>query len=78
MAVTKAQQAATKKFEDKNYDKILLRLRKDTLPKECVQMAADKAGESLNAYITGAVRDRMEQEGMLLIASKDTKDEKSE
>ncbi len=37
MAVTKAQQAATKKFEDKNYDKILLRLRKDTLSKETVQ-----------------------------------------
>lgn len=62
MAVTKAQQAATKKFEDKNYDKILLRLRKDTLSKETVQAAAENAGESLNAYITGAIKERMEKE----------------
>lgn len=62
MAVTKAQQAATKKFEDKNYDKILLRLRKDTLSKETVQAAAKNAGESLNAYITGAISNRIKQE----------------
>lgn len=65
MSVTKAQQAATKKFEDKNYDKVLLRLRKDTLSKETVQAAAQNAGESLNAYITGAIKNRMEQEGIV-------------
>lgn len=65
MSVTKAQQAATKKFEDKNYDKVLLRLRKDTLSKETVQTAAQNAGESLNAYITGAIKNRMEQEGIV-------------
>lgn len=64
MAVTKAQQAATKKFEDKNYDKILLRLRKDTLSKETVQAAAQNAGESLNAYITGAISNRIKQESV--------------
>lgn len=75
MAVTKAQQAATKKFEDKNYDKVLLRLRKDKLSKESVQAAANKAGESLNAYITGAVINRMKQDGISLIAYEDTKSE---
>ncbi|MDE6594994.1 MAG: hypothetical protein K2K44_03175 [Oscillospiraceae bacterium] len=75
MAVSKAQQAATKKFEDKNYDKVLLRLRKDTLPKEAVQAAADKAGESLNAYITGAIKNRMEREGEPLSSHKKTDNE---
>lgn len=69
MAVSKAQQAATKKFEDKNYDKVLLRLRKDKLPKEAVQAAANNAGESLNAYITGAISERMKQEGVLSASS---------
>lgn len=69
MAVSKAQQAATKKFEDKNYDKVLLRLRKDKLSKEAVQAAANNAGESLNAYITGAISERMNQEGALTASS---------
>ncbi|MCI9408616.1 MAG: hypothetical protein HFJ89_02245 [Oscillospiraceae bacterium] len=72
MAVTKAQQAATKKFEDKNYDKILLRLRKDTLSKETVQAAAKNAGESLNAYITGAISNRIKQETSPLSNDKNT------
>lgn len=62
MAVSKAQQTATKKFEDKNYDKILLRLRKDKLPKKSVQAAANNAGVSLNAYITGAISERMKRD----------------
>ena len=72
MAVTKAQQAATKKFEYKNYDKILLRLRKDTLSKETVQAAAKNAGESLNAYITGAISNRIKQETSSLSNDKNT------
>ena len=75
MAVSKAQQAATKKFEDKNYDKVLLRLRKDKLPKESIQAAADNVGESLNAYITGAISERMKQEGVLEASSKNTENE---
>ena len=54
--VTKAQKAATTRFEAKNYDKILLRMRKDTEPtRESVTQRAQAAGMSLNAYIMAAI-----------------------
>lgn len=61
MAVSKAQMAATKRFEDKNYDKILVRLPKGA--KENIQAAATKSGESVNAYIVGAINTRLEADG---------------
>ena len=40
--VSAAQKAATKRFEDKRYDKILLRLQKDSITsKESIQTHAD-------------------------------------
>lgn len=60
MTVSKAQMAATKRFEDKNYDKALLRLPKGK--KAEIQAAAEKQGESLNAYVIGAVERRMKTE----------------
>ena len=58
MTVSKAQMAATKRFEDKNYDKILVRLPKGA--KEKIQASATKNGESVNAYIVGAINNRLE------------------
>lgn len=61
--VTKAQKAATTRFEAKNYDKILLRMRKDTEPtRESVTQCAQAAGMSLNAYIMAAIMEKMERE----------------
>ena len=54
---TKAQN----KYIAKAYDRVNLVLRKDTSPtKEEVQAAADAAGESLNAFIVGAIKKRLD------------------
>ena len=51
------------KYIAKNYDRVNLVFKKDSSPtKEEVQAAADAAGESLNGYIVGAVKQRMERE----------------
>lgn len=51
------------KYIAKKYDRVNLVLKKDASPtKEEVQAAADAAGESLNGYIVGAVKQRMERE----------------
>lgn len=61
--VSAAQKAATKRFEDKNYDKILLRLQKESITsKENIQKHADEAGESVNGYITKAIERRIKSE----------------
>lgn len=60
MPVSKAQIKATTKYEAAKYDKILVRMPKGQRAE--VQAAADAAGESLNGYIVGAVRQRMEKE----------------
>ena len=58
--VSAAQKAATKRFEDKRYDKILLRLQKDSIAsKESIQAHAEKLGESINGYITKAIEARI-------------------
>jgi len=57
---TEAQKRATAKFERSVYDKILLRIRKDTEPtRETITAAADAAGLSLNGYIMEAVREKL-------------------
>lgn len=61
MSSTKAGQKAVNKYIAKNYDRFNLVFKKDESPtKEEVQAAADAAGESLNRYIVGAVKQRME------------------
>lgn len=63
MPSTKAGQRAVNKYIAKNYDRVNLVFKKDTSPtKEEVQAAADVAGESLNGYIVGAVKQRMERD----------------
>lgn len=60
--VTKAQAAATQRFEKKVYDKFYIRLRKDTFPNlDDVKAAADAVGESVNGYVTNAIKERMER-----------------
>ena len=59
----KASTASKRKFNDKTYQLIVLDVRMDAFPnKEAVQVAAQKAGQSLTEYIMEAVRLRMEQE----------------
>ena len=59
----KVSHEVRQRYEAKVYDKVLLRLRKDTdVDKDIIQAAADRAGESLNGYIVQAVRERMERE----------------
>jgi len=55
---------ANTKFENKAYDKITVRIRKDRpdpsgLSRDSIQAAADAAGLSLNAYILQAVSEKM-------------------
>ena len=56
--ITPAQRRAVCRYEAANYDKVLVRLPKGE--REQIKSAADAAGESLNAYIVGAIRDRMD------------------
>lgn len=59
----KASAASKNKWNTKTYDRVNLILRKDAPQnKAAVQAAADAAGESLNAYIVGAVAQRMDRE----------------
>lgn len=58
-----ARTRANNKWNAKTYDRVNLVLKKTESPtKEQIQNAADAAGESLNAYIVGAVARRMESE----------------
>lgn len=60
---TDAQKRANLKFEAKAYDRLNLRIRKDsTMTRNDIQKAADAAGESVNAYILKAIDMRMKSE----------------
>ena len=64
MPLSEARKAANKRWNDANqkerYDRIQLVVAKGQ--KTIIQAAADVAGESVNAYIYTAVRQRMERE----------------
>lgn len=61
--VSKSQMKATSKFNQKTYDTIYVRVRKDSLTnKDAIAMAAEAAGESLNEYIINAVAERIKRE----------------
>lgn len=53
MAVSKAQKAATAKYEAKAYDKILVRLPRGK--KAEIEKAAKSSGESINGFINRAI-----------------------
>ena len=59
----KTSNESKRKYNEKSYDRIQLVVKKGK--KAEIQAAAEKQGESLNAYVIGAVERRMktEQEG---------------
>jgi uncharacterized protein (DUF1778 family) len=60
--VRKSQIKAQSKWEQKVYDKVLLRLRKDQEPtRDTIAAAAAASGESLNEYIINAVKNRLDE-----------------
>ena len=60
MAVSKAQQRAVNKYVKNNYDEIKVRMPKGK--KEVIQAHAAQQGESVNAYINGAIAKGMSED----------------
>ena len=59
---SEAHIAATGRYEKKAYDKILLRIRKDSpLNGDAIRAYAEKQGESVNAFILRAVAETIER-----------------
>lgn len=58
--VTKAQKKATEKYEQNNYDKILIRIRPKGKREE-IRAAADAKGQSLNSFINEAIDEHMKK-----------------
>ena len=64
----RVSQEVRERYNAKVYDRVGLRLRKNTsTSKDAVLAAADKLGETLNGYITNAVRERMERDELGVI-----------
>lgn len=60
MSASKAHIRATTKFENKTYDKVTLRIRKDGEPtRDEIIKSASEAGQSLNAFVLDAVKEKM-------------------
>lgn len=59
MPVSEAQKKATAKYEQQNYDKVLLRLEKGR--KDEIKTAAEKQGQSLNGFIVSAIDEKIER-----------------
>ena len=53
-----------KRYQDKAYDKVLVRLRKGK--KDTVQAHATARGESVNGFINRAIDSQMERDGVAL------------
>lgn len=60
MAVSKAQQKATAKYESKVYDKTLIRLPKGKL--DIIKAHAESQSESVNGFINRAIDNQMNQD----------------
>jgi predicted HicB family RNase H-like nuclease len=58
--VSKAQQRATAKYNAANYDRIEIKVPKGD--KERIAQAAADAGQSVNAYISQAISERMSKQ----------------
>ena len=61
MAVSEAQKKATAKYEQQNYDKVLLRLLEKG-KKDKVKAHAENKGESLNGFINRAIDETMQRD----------------
>ena len=60
MPVSQAQKKATAKYEQQNYDKVLLRLEKGK--KDKIKLHAESKGESLNGFINKAIDEKIERD----------------
>ena len=60
MATTKAGQRAVNKYMKENYDRVNLTMPKGE--KEAVKAHAEARGESVNSFITRAIKEAMERE----------------
>ncbi len=60
MSVSKAQQRATSKYIKKNYDRIEIKIPKGQ--KDTIKAFAEKRGESLNAFISQAIKEKLERD----------------
>lgn len=60
MPVSQAQKKATAKYEQQNYDKVLLRLEKGK--KDKIKLHAENRGESLNGFVNRAIDEAMERD----------------
>ena len=60
MAVSKANQRAVNKYVKNNYDRINVTMPKGK--KETIQIHAEDRGQSVNAYINGAIDEKMERD----------------
>ena len=58
--VSKAQQSAVKRYEDKNYDKFLVRIPKGR--KAELQSHAAARDESLNAFVNRAIDETVQRD----------------
>lgn len=60
LRTTEAQRRASLKWEQNNNEKITVKLRVGSDPsKEEIKAAADAAGQSVNAWILEAIRDKL-------------------
>lgn len=57
---SEAQRRAAPKWERENVEKITIKLRKDQTPsKDQIRHAAEQCGQSVNAWILDAIRDKI-------------------
>lgn len=59
MTVSKAQKAATAKYEEKAYDKVLVRLPRGK--KSEIEAAAKPKGQSVNGFISEAIDEKLQR-----------------
>ena len=60
MAVSKKQQACVARYSAKNYDQLLVRVKKGR--RDEIQAHAEAMGESVNAFIGRAIGEAMERD----------------
>ena len=60
MTVSKAQKAATAKYEAKVYDKVLVRLHRGK--KSEIKAAAKPKGQSVNGFISEAIDEKLQRD----------------
>ena len=60
MPLTEAQKKANIKYRKENVKRIPLDVQKEEY--ENIKAAADRAGEKVNSYIKGAIKQRMDRE----------------